>query len=242
VSSTLTYLPESTTVEELDPSLGSALNTPSETDTLATMVRFSNELLSDAFDLIGFLKEVIAVRYARSLEASVLLAQDGAGTVLPNSTTGGLLASASVGQTTINLAAGVGYWDMAKLKASIDRAYSSNDACFIVSNGLYASLEASVDTTGRPTYQFVNGVLQVAGKSVYASNLLSPLGTANGIAALYGSFKEAWVMQASQIAFRFVRERFAHVNESALIANARVAGTSSVGVTGSVKALKLAAS
>lgn len=242
VSNSMVYTAESTTVSELDPSMGSTLNTPSETDTLTAFVRFSNNLLSDAFDLIGFLKEVFAVRYSRSLESAILLGQDGAGTALPNSTSGGLIGSASIGVTTASKSA-VLYIELAGLKASVDRAFSSNPAAsFVLSTGLYSALEAAEDSTGRPLYKFVNGILQVAGKNAYPSSLLANVGTANGIAALYGSFREAWIQQTSDLEFKFVRERFADVNESALIGLARVAGTSSVGVTGSVKSVKLAAS
>jgi HK97 family phage major capsid protein len=241
-SNSLVYTPESTTVSQLDPSLSSTLNTPSETDTLTAFVKFSNELLSDAFDLVSFLKEIFAVRYARSLESAILIAQDGQANALPNSTTGGLISSAAVAVTTASLAAGVTYANLAALKASVDRAYSTNpDASFIVSSGLYSALEATEDSTGRPLYGYSDaGVLQVAGKDCYPSSLLANVGTANGIAALYGSFKESWISQTSDLAFKFVRERFADVNESALIGLARVAGTSSVNVTNSVKALKLA--
>ena len=244
VSNSLVYLAEGTEVDQLDPSLSSTLNTPSETSSLTSFVKFSNELLSDAFDLISFLRETFAVRYSRSLEASILLAQDGQGNALPNSTTGGLIASASVGQTTATLAAGVAYTDLAKLKASVDRAYSTSpDASFIVSNGLYSALEQTLDSTGRPLFKYSDaGVLQVAGKDCHPSSLLANVGTANGIVALYGSYREAWINQTSDIAFRFIRERFADINSSAFLGIARIAGTSSVGVTGSVKALKLAAS
>jgi HK97 family phage major capsid protein len=244
VSNTMVYTAEGTATADIDPSVASSLHTPSQTDTLTTMVRASKELLSDAFDLISFLKETFAVRYARSLESAVLLAQDGATTVLPNSTTGGLIATASAGVTTGTLAAGVTYANLAALKASVDRAYSANpDACYLLSTGLYAALEAAEDSTGRPLYKHdAQGNLLVAGKVAYASNLLANVGTANGISALYGSFKESWISQTSQLAFRFLHERFADVNEIGYIGLGRVAGTSSVAVTGSVKALKLAAS
>ena len=244
VSNSLVYLAEGTEVNQLDPSLSSTLNTPSETDTLTSFVKFSNELLSDAFDLISFLRETFAVRYSRSLEASILIAQDGQANALPNSTTGGLTASASAGVTTASLASGVTYANLAVLKASVDRAFSSSpDACFIVSTGLYSTLEQTEDSTGRPLYGYSDaGVLQVAGKDTYPSSLLANVGTANGIAALYGSFKESWISQTSDLSFRFIKERFADTNSSAFLGLARIAGTSSVGVTGSVKALKLAAS
>ena len=172
-------------------------------------MKFSNEMLADSFDLISFLRETFAVRYSRSLEASILIAQDGQANALPNSTSGGLIASASVGVTTASKSA-VLYTELASLKASIDRAYSSNpDACYILSNGLYSTLEATEDSTGRPLYKHNDaGVLQVAGKDAYPSSLLANVGTANGIAALYGNFKESWISQTSDIAFRFIRERF----------------------------------
>ena len=164
---------------------------------------------------------------------------------MPRSTTGGLIASASVGQTTATLAAGVAYTDLAKLKASVDRAYSTSpDASFIVSNGLY-SASRSRPSTQRDAHSFKYsdaGVLQIAGKDCHPSSLLANVGTANGIVALYGSYREAWINQTSDIAFRFIRERFADINSSAFLGFARIAGTSSVAVTGSVKALKLAAS
>lgn len=134
----LTLLPTEGTSSpaETDPAFFSKIV---GTDTLSMgLVKISQEELMDsAFNLDTFIRNFMGVRYARGLEKLVTLGTDGAGTTLPNSATGGLLANAAVGQTTTAIANGIGWDDLTQLSLGsgvLDPAYAGPTAAWSMSS------------------------------------------------------------------------------------------------------------
>ena len=100
-SSTMTYLVESgaTSGIEADPTLDSKIP---GTDALVTIVKYSLQELDDAANLDAFLRDIAGLRVARAVEHVLTLGTDnGSNTQMPNSPTGGLLASVSTGCHTV---------------------------------------------------------------------------------------------------------------------------------------------
>jgi len=110
------------------------------------------ELEDSSFDLDSFLRDKFSIRYARGLEKAVTLGTDSAGTTLPNQPTGGLLNSAVVGQTTGTIAAGVSWDDLTALFSSVDPAYSTPKAAWVMSSTTRAYLIGLKDGFGRPYF------------------------------------------------------------------------------------------
>ncbi len=98
-AATMSYLPEddSSSGLEADPTVDSAIP---GTDSLVTVMKYSWNLLKDAFDLGNFIKDIAGIRVAAAVEYALTLGKDnGTQTTLPNSATGGILGSVATGVT-----------------------------------------------------------------------------------------------------------------------------------------------
>ncbi len=98
------------------------------------------ELEDSAFDLDAFIRESLGKRYARGVAKAVATGVDSAGTVLPNQASGGLLGSATVGQTTAFLANGVGWSDLTTLYGALDPAYVNPRTTWVFNSTTRAAL------------------------------------------------------------------------------------------------------
>jgi len=136
---------------ETDPTLLSRiLNVDTVTGGLVK-VSFQ-ELEDSSFDLASFLSEKFGKRYARGVESAVTLGKDSAGTVLPNSATGGLVGIATSAETTATLAAGIGWTDLTTLFGTLDPAYLV-DPNWVMNSNTRSYLIGLKDGFGRPYFQ-----------------------------------------------------------------------------------------
>lgn len=193
------------------------------TDTITTSLRYSVEFESDTFDMSKFLQDVAAPRIGRILELALLKGVDGHGTALPNSPTGGLLASVQTGIVTASLAAGVSYQNLVDLMGSLDRAYRElPTSAFLVSQNTWTSLARQVTTTGKPLFHFDDdGYLVVAGKRVYVAANMPNSTSASVPAVLFGSFQHAYAALHSDVRIQVLHERFIDQFEKAAVVNVR---------------------
>src|SRR5258708_7595765 len=127
-ASTMTYVPETgaTSSIEADPTVQSDVT---GTSSLVTLVKYSLQLLDDAFDLQSFLADVAGLRVARAVEYALTLGKDnGSNTQLPAVSTGGILAGISGAVTGTTIATTLTYTNLAALAGSVDHAYYVNGA------------------------------------------------------------------------------------------------------------------
>jgi len=105
------------------------------------------------------------------------------------------------------------------------------------------SLLALEDSTSRPYFvpaPTADGFDMLLGKPIIINQSLDQLNTANGIPILFGSLYEGIELVSSEVRVTNLRERYADVNEGAVIVSTRVGSTGLA--SGAIKALKLAAS
>lgn len=161
------------------------------------------ELEDSSFDLDSFIRSHFAIRYARGLEKCVTLGTDSAGTALPNQPTGGLLATATVGQTTAAIADGIGWDDLTALFSSVDPAYSTPNASWVMSSTTRAYLLGLKDGFGRPYYTPDPSSDQPFGKLlgydiVLNQSMPSPTAgafSANQVPILFGDLEKAYMLR-----------------------------------------------
>jgi HK97 family phage major capsid protein len=239
-SSTMSYLTESSssTGLEADPTLSSVVT---GTDTLVTQIRYSWQELSDAFDLESFLRRIAAVRVARAVNYALSTGTDnGTSTALPNSPTGGLLGSVSAVVNQGALANGITYANLAVLAGSVDHQYYLNGG-FMGSPSVFNYLLQQVDTTGKPLYPIVDGVMQVAGKPFYPNAAMPAYNTASSNVVLFGDFsKQYGAVFDGGVSVKITNERYAELLEGAMIVYTRVGATNLL--SNAVAAFKTAAS
>jgi HK97 family phage major capsid protein len=239
----MNYISEtgSTTSTEADPTLVSTI--PS-TDALVTTVKYSLEMLEDAFSLESFIRDVAGLRVARAVEHALTTGQDQNGNALPNQFTGGILASIPTGATTGSLAAGVKYADFVNLYSSLDAAYvAPGKGSFMVSPTTYNYLLSQVTTDTRPFWSFdgTTGLMTILGLPVYKNNAMGSYNTASTQAVLAGDFSASYAyLNGGGIQIKVLRERYVDTHEGAAIIYHRLGGAKLV--SGSVKALVTAAS
>jgi HK97 family phage major capsid protein len=133
---------------ETDPTFVSAILS---VDTVSGgLVKISfNELEDSSFDLDTFIRDKFSIRYGRGLETAVTTGKDTAATTLPNQAAGGLLASATVGQTTTTLAAGIGWDDLTTAFGALDAAYINPNTAWVMNTSTRATLLGMKDGFGR---------------------------------------------------------------------------------------------
>ncbi len=210
------------------------------------------ELEDSSFDLDAFIRDKFSIRYARGLEKAVTLGTDSAGTALPNQPTGGLLASAVVGQTTSAIADGIGWDDLTAL-FSIDPAYSiPGKASWVMNSQTRAYLVGLKDGFGRPYYTPDPTSDQPFGKLLGYDVVLNqsmPGPTAGAFSAnqtpiLFGDLEKAYMLRTDgQPSILRLNERFADTLEVGFYMWSRIGGLY-LGQTdvNPIMALKIAAS
>ena len=192
----------STSAIEADPTITVEVN---GSDVILSKIRYSVELEEDAFAFQNFLNTTAAARVSRGLSYVLTTGKDeGTGTAMPNSVTGGLLTSAAVAgtATTVNQ---ISYTDLVTtLKGSLDESYRQN-AVYMASQSAHDYLEAQVDGEGRPLYKHdPEGYILIAGQRLYINSAM--VFTTAAPAVLYGQFSKALGFLDGGSRFMTVRE------------------------------------
>jgi HK97 family phage major capsid protein len=192
----------STSTLEADPTIVVNINGSAS---LISKIRFSVQLMSDAFAFQQWLLGAAAARVSRAVNTALTTGLDGAGAQLQNNVTDGLLGSARVAGTAAT-AGQIGYAAdiVNQLVAAVDPAYRANGV-FMVSQAGHDWLAAQLDSTSRPHYSFdADGDLLVMGKKCLINSAMQ---FATGKPAiLFGDFSRsfAWLDGGSSI--RIIRE------------------------------------
>ena len=192
----------STSAIEADPTITVEVN---GSDVILSKIRYSVELEEDSFAFQNFLNTTAAARVSRGLSYVLTTGKDeGTGTAMPNSVTGGLLQSAAVAGVAAATGA-ISYTDLVTtLKGSLDESYRQN-AVYMASQSAHDYLEAQVDGEGRPLYKHDDqGYLLVAGQRVYINSAM--VFTTAAPAVLYGQFSKALGFLDGGSRFMTVRE------------------------------------
>jgi len=233
----LTLIAEGTTLSETDPTFSS---TVVSADPLSSgLVRYSNQLLSDsAFDLEQLLKNLTSSRIGRGIEKALTLGTDVAGTPLPNSP--GLVSLSQIASTTSTIAAGVGWTDITNLFDSLDPAFLPR-SIFLMNSKTRNYLAGLKDSTGRSFFVpgTANSLDMLLGRPIVINQSLGLVTTASAKPILFGSLFDGLQVIASEPRVAVLRERFAEVNESALVTSIRI-GSASL-QAGAIQALRIAA-
>ena len=232
----------SVSLTETDPTFSSSVV---NSDLFSSgIIRFSNQLLSDSdFDLKQLLSNLSASRVGRGIEKLLTLGLDQSGTATPNNA--GLVNLAQVASTTATIAAGIGWADIVATFDSLDASYLPK-SIWQMSSKTRNYLLGVKDSTGRPFLVPApnEGSLDMLlGRPIVINqSLASP--TAGVFSAsvkpiLFGSLFDGFQVVSSAVNIATLVERFAEVNESALIVSTRV-GSASL-QAGAIQALKIAA-
>ena len=234
----LTLLTEGTvTLAEVDPTFSSSVV---NVDLFSTgITRFSNQLLSDSyFDLEQLLTNLTASRVGRGIEKLLTLGLDQSGTATPNNS--GLVNIATTATTTANIAGGIGWTDLENVFDSLDVAYLPK-AVWQMSSKTRNYLSALKDSTGRPFFTPATdgGLDYLLGRPIVVNQSLPLVTTANAKPILFGSLFDGLQVVSSEVRVQTLVERFAEVNESAIIVSTRV-GSASL-QAGAIQALRIAA-
>ena len=235
----LTLITEgSATVAEVDPGFSSSLVS---TDLFTSgITRFSNQLLSDSFfDLQRLLTNLSSLRVGRGIEMLLTLGTDSSSTTTPNNP--GLVNIAQTATTTGTLASGIGWADLIKTFDALETAYLAK-AIWLMSSKTRNYLALQEDSTSRPYFvpaPNADGLDMLLGKPIVINNSLALPTTANAKPILFGSLFDGLQIVSSEVRVQTLVERFAEVNESAIIVSTRV-GSASL-QAGAIQALKLAA-
>ena len=202
-------------------------------------------MLEDANSFESFLRDIAGIRCARSIEYALTLGKDnGSGTTLPNSPSGGLLGDVPTGTTTSTLVSGIGYDDLVSLATSVDHAYyAAPGSGFMCSPATFAYFLSQKDGEARPYYNTFDaeGHLVIAGKPLYINNAMPSYTSASVPAVLFGDFGRAYAFTGGGIQIKVLRERYAvDALEGAAVIYQRLGAAKLV--SGAVKALVTAAS
>lgn len=210
--------------------------------TTSQEVRFSNQLAADSnFDLGQLLKTLCASRVGRGIERLVTRGQDYASSPATSTNQANLIANVTVGTTTTSLANRVQYEDIINLALQLDDAYMQ-DAVIMMSQKTRLGLLAQTDSAGRALWQASPSEergMSLLGFPVVTNNSLDAVTVASGVPIILGSLK-AISLGLSALRIHLLRERYADVNESAIIPSILV-GSAIIDPNAMVK-LKLAAS
>jgi len=234
----LTLLTEGSVVlPENDPTFSSSVV---NSDLFSSgIIRFSNQLLSDSdFDLKVLLSDLSASRVGRGIERLLTLGLDQSGTATPNNP--GLVSLAQTATTTATIAGGVGWTDLVNVFDSLDAAYLPQ-AIWQMSSKTRNYLAGLKDSTGRSYFVpgTANSLDMLLGRPIVINQSLPLITTASAKPILFGSLFDGFQVVSSAVNIVTLVERFAEVNESAVIVSTRVG---SAGLqAGAIQALKIAA-
>jgi HK97 family phage major capsid protein len=218
------------------------------------LVKVSFEEFADSnFSLDSLIREYFGLRYARGIEKAVTLGTDNSGTALPNFTTGGLVAAASLGTTTATLAAGIGWDDLTNTLNAVDPAYQNPNTAWVMSSTTRNYLVGLKDNFGRPyftpdpsgqkPFTQILGYDIVLNQSMPSYNSVAPV--ANQTPILFGDLQRSYLLRTDG-APSIVRlnERYADTLEYGFFMWSRIGGTSLIptgATTTPLVSLKLAA-
>jgi HK97 family phage major capsid protein len=213
---------------ETDPTFASQI---SSVDTITGgLVKVSFQELEDSsFDLDAFIRSKFSIRYARGLEKAITLGVDSASTTLPNQPSGGLLASAHVGQTTSALANGIGWTDLTSLFSSVDPAYSiPGKASWVMNSTTRAYLLGLKDGFGRPYYTpdptSDNPFGKLLGYDVVLNQSMANMG-ASAKPILFGDLEQSFLLRTDgQPSILRLNERYADTLEVGFFLYSRIGG------------------
>ena len=189
------------------------------------------ELDDSSFDLDSAIRRWFGIRYARGLEKAITVGTDGAGTVLPNQPTGGLLNQAAVGVTTATLAAGISWNNLVSLYGSLDPAYSGPDAAWVFNASTRSYLLAQVDGFGRPFWTpdptSDSPFGKLLGYDVVINQAMPNQGVANATPIMFGDLKKAYLLRTDgQPSILRLNERYADTLEIGFFLYSRIGGVS----------------
>lgn len=232
----------------------SIFSTIENVDSIAATIQYSLQELADADDLTGWLRDTFGEATSRAIELALTTGSDFAGTALPNSPTGGMVATAVAGSVTSALADGVGISDFVNLFTSFSTAgqYAyinpkvnsvavvMNPANKLYLQGLkngFGESFFSLDSQGDLTS--ILGVRIVLNNAMPVYNPTTPL--ASQVFAIAGDLNKGYHYLNGGSNLVYLRERFiADTNIGASVVYHRMA--SSAGISGALRTLKLAAS
>jgi HK97 family phage major capsid protein len=228
----------STPVAEVDPGFSSSLVS---TDLFTSgLTRFSNQLLSDSyFDLERLLTLLNSSRVGRGIETLITGGVDSSGTATPNNP--GLINLAQTATTTATLSAGIGWADLIKTFDALDAGYLAK-AIWLMSSKTRNYLAGLEDSTSRPYFipaPNADSLDMLLGRPIVLNQSLALPTTASAMPILFGSLFDGLQIVSSEVRVQTLVERYAEVNESAIIVSTRV-GSASL-QAGAIQALKLAA-
>lgn len=209
------------------------------------------ELEDSAFDLDAWLRKAFAIRYARGIEKAITLGVDSAGTALPNQTTGGLVAAATLGQTTAAISGGIGWDDLVYTLSALDPAYLGADSGWAMHSQTRNYLVGLKDGFGRPYFtpdpSGQNPFNKILGYDIVLNqSMAAPTAgafTANQIPILFGDFKQGYMLRTDGTpSILRLNERYADLLEVGFYLYTRIGGTSMDAGTHPIVSLKIAAS
>lgn len=224
-----TYVGEGVQVTEQDISIGNIVFGAWKFTT--GLIQVSLELMQDsAFDMETFIREQMAIRLARALEAEIV---NGTGSgnshitgILPSSTAGPTATGSSKntgGSETGGLS--IGSTDLIDLVAAVDPLYRTN-AKFVMHDSTWQTLAALLDKYGRPLFlpNPQTGKLEsIYGYPIVYSQAM-PTIAVNAKTVLFGNLQKYILRRVKELAIVRLVERFADYGQVAFIGFARYDG------------------
>jgi HK97 family phage major capsid protein len=240
----LTLVGEGSSISEADPAFISKIL---GTDLVhGGLVKVSIQELEDsAFDLSTWLADAFGTRWARGIEKAVTLGVDGAGTVLPSQAAGGLLATATVAETTSTLAAGIGWTDLVAAYAALDPSYVQR-ATWVMNSQTRAYLIGLKDGFGKPYFENDPSnsapFTRIMGFDILIDQAMPNMG-ANATPILFGSLTDSYLLRTDGTP-QLVRlnERYMDTLEIGFFLYSRIGGCSLDAGVHPLMAVKQAAS
>lgn len=182
----------------------------------------SLELLQDsAFDFDSLIRDALTVRFGRKQNADFTT---GAGTTLPFGVVTGA-ASGKVGTT--GQTATVIYDDLVDLYHSVDPAYRTPNACFMMKDSSVQVIRKLKDSQGHPLWQpsLQDGAPDnLLGLGPVVVNQSIAAMAANAKSILYGDFQNYLIRDTLQMTWMVLKERYAEFAQVGYIALMRSDG------------------
>jgi HK97 family phage major capsid protein len=183
------------------------------------------------------LKTLASRRYGRGIETALLLGLDSAGTVLPNQSAGGIIASAVT--TNSAVAATVSADDLEALFESLNEAYHPN-AIWLMNQATRNAIGKLKDSTNRYLLQpnpATGSLNMLWGRPVVLAASAPSIATGN-IPVLFGDLQSGYFLfQNDGLRISTTTERYADLNEGSVIISAAVGGCALV--SGAIAGLKI---
>jgi HK97 family phage major capsid protein len=208
------------------------------------LVKISFEELADSsFDLDSAIRDYFGIRYARGLESAITLGKDSAGTTLPNQSTGGLLGAATVGTTTLTVAAGIGWADLTETFSALDPAYAITPS-WVMNSSTRSYLISLRDGFGRPYFQNDPGnsapFQNIMGFPICLNQAMPNMG-ASTTPILFGDLEKSYLLRTDGApSILRLQERFADTLQVGFFLWTRIGGLSLAAGVQPIVSLKIA--